>query len=351
MTRFSATSLWGSIMRRIASIGASIGIARKGGPARATDIRLRQQSTELDHAVVELEKLRRNICDGLDRRARLVLPLVALAVLFIFIALFGWSAPFLEFPRLLVLSAISILVAWLFVQYRPARVYRQTTRAIIGRSAAIALRGFTYEPDPVISKDKIRHWPLFPHVSAVQGADLFKGQRAGQEVTLCRLNINYHYKAQQRRDSHRKSNLHAICIKLNINPLGDATAVLLPNMVDIRIHKAIKGKHGLCAVAPIAGLEQQFLAFAESDDTLKRIERQFPQKLLLELAQRDRVILAFHEGQTIALFPLESDIFVPFAPLAYWQPIDPKEIMSRMSDDLAQMENRLNMVLSLHDPQ
>lgn len=338
-------------MRRIASIGASIGIARKGDAAHATDMRLQKQNAELDHAVVELEKLRGDICDSLDRRARLVLPLVGLSIILIFIALYGWSAPFLEFPRLLVLSALSILVAWLLLQYWPARIYRQTMRAIMGRSVAIALRGFTHTPDPVISKDKLRRWPLFPHVSAVQGADMFKGKRAGQDVTLCRLNINYHSKAQQRRESHRKSNLHAICIKLDINPLGDASAVLLPDMVDIRLHKAIKRKHGLSAVAPMKGLEQQFLAFADSEDTLEILQQRLPRNLLFKLAQRDRVILAFHEGQTIALFPLESDIFVPFAPLPYWKSIDPTELMSRMSDDLAQMEDRLDIILSLQEAQ
>ena len=335
----------------IAHIGASIGIARKGYAARVTDMRFQQQNAEFDHAAVELEKLRGDICDSLDWRARLVLPLVALAVILIFIALYGWSAPFLELPRLLVLSAFSILVAWLLLQYRPARIYRRTMRAVMGRSVAIALRGFTHTPDPVISKDKIRHWPLFPHVSSVQGTDLFKGARAEQDVTVCRLNINYHYKAQQRRESHRKSNLHAICIKLDINPLGDASAVLLPDMVDIRLHKAIKGKHGLSAAAPMKGLEQQFLAFADSEDTLEILQQKLPRILSFKLAQRDRVILAFQEGQTIALFPLESDIFVPFAPLPYWKSIDPTELMSVMSDDLAQLEDRLDVILSLQEAQ
>jgi len=334
-------------MRRLANIGASIGIARRGDDARATDTRVQQQRAELDQAVAELEKLRTDICAGLDRRARLVLPMVALAVFVLFMALYGWSAPLREFPRLIIISAISIVVAWLLLQYRPARIYRQTMRAIIGRSVAIALHGFTHKPDPVISKDTLRRWPLLPHVSAVDGADLFKGQRRGQDVTICRLNINYHYRAQQRRESHRQSNLHAICIKLDINPLGNATAVVLPDMIDNRIHKAVRGKHGLCAVAPLAGLEQQFLAFAASEDTFALLQGKLTQNALLELGQRDTAILVFHEGQTIALFPLESDIFVPFAPLPFWRRIDQKEMLSSISYDLAQMEERLDMVLAL----
>ena len=350
MIRFSATSLWGSIMRRVASIGASIGIARKGDPARETDLRIQRQSAEIAHAVAELENLRRDICERLDRLARLVLPLVPLAVALIFVILYGWSAPFVEFPHLVILSLLAVLVAWLLLQYRTARIYRQTMRAIIGRSVAIALDGFTHEPEPAISKDKLRRWPLFPHVSAVEGIDLFKGQKAGREVTLCRLNINYHYKAQQRRETHRQSNLHAICIKLDSNPLDDATAVLLPNMVDRRIHKAITGKHGLTRTAQPPGFENLFAAFGASEDSFARLLERLNSDGLQELGQRDRVILAFHDAQTIALFPLDSDIFVPFAPLPYWEPVDQEKIMRSLSADFVQMETRLNLILSLSVP-
>ncbi|MDD7973832.1 hypothetical protein [Roseinatronobacter alkalisoli] len=334
-------------MRQISKLGATVGIAPKGDHAKETDKRLHRQSAELERAVAELEKLRRDICDGLDWRARLVLPLVPLAVIVLFIVFYGWSAPFLELPRLILLSAISTVVAWLLLQYRPSKIYRQTMRAIIGRSVAIALLDFTHNPEPSISKDKLRRWPLFPHVSAVEGIDLFKGQRGGHNVAICRLNINYHYKAQQRRESHRKSNLHAICIKLDSNLLGTATAVLLPGMIDNRIHKAITGKHGLTRAPLMQDFENLFAAYGASGGNFARRLEQLNTDALQELGQRERVILVFHDAQTIALFPQDSDIFVPFAPLSYWQKINTQELLWKISRDLAQMEDRLNMVLSL----
>ncbi|MFN4099507.1 MAG: hypothetical protein ACK4GT_06995, partial [Pararhodobacter sp.] len=301
MKHLSATHVWGAVMQRIVEIGQRLGIARPPEAAPGAEPRVAGSFPEIERAAADLETLRGEICDALDRRARLVLPGVALALLVLAVALYGWQELLWGLPNLALIITLGILVAWLLVQHRPAQIYRQTLRAINGRSVALALNGFTHTPDPVISKEKLRLWPLFPHVSAVDGFDLFKGQRDGHEVTLCRLNINYHYRARQRRESHRQSNLHAICIKIDASPLDDTSVVLLPDMIDIRIHKAITTMHGLQIADLPPQLEGQFLAFTAPGTAGAGWTAELRPDVLASLGKGDPAIVIFHQGETIAL--------------------------------------------------
>lgn len=334
-------------MFRIARFGESIGIAAEKPDKPQSDQRLAQNSAELTQAVTEMETLRRELCENLDKRARRVLPFVPVAVFGIFVVSDGWMAPLVQLPWFGLVTLIGSVVSWLLIQYRPAKIYRQTMRALMGRSIAIALGGFTHDPEPIISKAKLRAWPLFPYVSNVEGVDMFNGQRGGHDVTICRLDVNYNYKVQQRRVSHWKSNLHAICIKLEASPLGAISAVLLPGMIDNRLHRAVRKDHGLGVNPPLPGFEKTFLPFLATELDGTSLQERLNLDVLRALGEHDRVVLLFHQGQTIALFPLSSDVFVPFAPPPYWQKINPEAMLVTMSHDLQRLECRLQAVIAL----
>jgi hypothetical protein len=353
MRDFSATALWAKIMIRIEAFGASLGIRRKPVSTPLPDSDAQRLRERLAPLASQLEELRRDTCAKLDKQARILLPSVAVVTIALFVLIGGGAAALLALPRLVIVVLIAVTVAWLLLQHAPYRAHKRATRIVFAQAVAQELSGFDYTPDPEIALDDLRALAVFPHVSAAQGWDMMRGERDGLAVSICRLNINYHYRRSQRRESHRKSNLHAICVEVAASPLGAVHAVLLPGMVDIRIHRAITRKHGL-EVVPTgdATLDSRFKAFLSDPAAVKALTEPPMREALSELGRRaDAPLTIFSPGRTVALFPLPGDIFVPFAPRPYWEPVDLDRFIQAYACDLADLHSRLMAVIALQSRQ
>jgi len=348
---FSVTAFWAELMTRLAGLGATFGIKRKPASIPLPEKELTGLKVRLAPVGSQLESLRQDTCDRLDKQARIVLPLVAVAAIGLLVFLGGGLTALLHVPQLLVVVLIAVTVSWLLLQHGPYRRYKSATRSVFGQAVANELSGFDYNPDPDIRLDALRKLPLFPYVSAAQGWDLMTGIRNGYSVSICRLNVNYHYRRTQRRQSHRNSNLHAIYVKVAASPLGTESAVLLPDMVDIRIHRAIADKHGLKAASFNDGtLETRFKPFLSASTAVKSLAEPRTRDVLIGLGQLpDSPLIVFTPGQTIAMFPLQSDLFVPFAPRPYWEPFDLDQLAHEFASDLAELHSRLIAVVELQD--
>ena len=339
MSGFSATRLWASVMGGIVSMGASIGIAPKPPEPAKPDPRIAAQQPDLERAADALEELRGDICTRLDRRALVVLPLVALGVVVLLVALYGGRVLTWGLLNTGLLVLIAVALAWLLLQRGPARVFRQTMRAILGRSIASALGGFTHQLDPAISHDTLRDWPLFPRITEVTGHDLLTGTIHGQDVSIARLHVDYHIRTRRERNRRIAQPLHAICIRIDAGLPRHVSAVFLPDMIDRQIHRAITKTHGLEDHTLPADLARHFQAYVAPDS--HTVLQMLDHDALAAIGENDPAIVVFHAGQTIALFPLGSDIFVPLAPQPYWREIDRAELLAQLNDDLRIFERRL----------
>lgn len=349
ISNFSVTAFWAELMARLAGLGATFGIKRKPTAIPLPEKELIRLKERFAPVGSQLENLRQETCEKLDKQARLVLPSVAVVAIGLFVFLGGGFTALLHIPQLLVFVLIAVTVSWLLLQYGPYRRYKSATRSVFGQAVANDLSGFDYDPDPDIGLDALRKLPLFPRVSHAQAWDLMSGIRNGYSISICRLNVNYDYRNAVKRRKSYGANLHAIYIKVAASPLGNESAVLLPDMVDMRIHRAVADKHGLKPASFNDGtLDTSFKPFLSASSRLKGLTELPMRDGLLGLGQlADSPLIVFTPGQTIAMFPLRSDLFVPFTPRPYWEPFDHDQLVYEFALDLAELHSRLIAVVEL----
>lgn len=343
---FSFTALWARVGGAADAAVKTTGNAPRGIVVSLPEAERAALAAQVAPFTAELEDLRVRTLAEVDRRARLLVPLVG-GVAFIVLLVAGQGA-----GPAVIFGALAALSGWFLAMGNRASTYQTAVKSRFAKITSGHLSGFEHVVAPETDLERLRGWRLFPKVLAATTTDRITGHRDGRSLSLSEMSIDYAPRAN--RSTTGSTSDHGISVtvvEVASGSVEDALLTLTPQDAPWRLRSLQEN---------ISGLSLATTGDAEFDAaytvrlgvaTDARVLTPSLRTAILGLeknAPAGRPYLVFMPGYLAVLFPTKIVDFAFHVP-PYWVPLDPDALLAQFASDLAVKNALLNAVLALPD--
>lgn len=332
---FSYTALWARIGRPVDQALVATGVVSPGAVATLAEAERALLAAEIAPWLEELEALRRQTLDTVDRRARWMVPLAGIGTAIALLA-GGWGV-----ASATLFGLLAALGGWFIAIGRRAERYQAAVKRGFGDTVTTRMPGLTHVVEPETDLAQVRDWWLFPELQSARTLDRFEGDLQGRSVSLSEMAIAYAPGRRARsaaRSSMPDAVLHVAAIEAAW-PAGDGTVLALTPSDALPVAATGDAVFDAAYVLRCAGDSGRVLT-PELRASILAMDR-------IELPGRP--FLSIRPGRVAVLFPLDLNHLAFHAP-PYWIPIDADALLARFASDLAHRSALIRMVLELPAP-
>lgn len=342
-SEFSFTAIWARIDGAADSVLVKSGHGRRGVVVDLPDEELVALQNRVNPLIADLEALRHQTLEAVDRRARVLVPLPG-AVAFVALLLGGQGL-----VSALVFGALAAAAGWFVAMGNRASEYQTAVKSRIASVTTGALAGLEHTAEPETDLAFVRDWQLFPELQSARTLDCLTGIRNGFSVRLSEMQVGYSPSAKQDMLDHT---LSFAVFEVEGFAHGSGAITLTPNDAPRRL---------LAEQAKASGVQATLTGDADFDLVYKlrvsqpgALDTLTPELRsgilgLARVAPAGRPYVVLTPEYLVVLFPtLHPDLAFHAPP--YWVPIDAEALVAQFASDLAIRIKLLNAVLSLQFP-
>ncbi len=340
-SEFSFTSLWARIGGQADAAVKMTGNAPRGVVVALPEVERAALSARITPHLDALEVLRLQTLATVDRRARLLVPLVGGGA-FVALLVGGWGM-----TTAVIFGLLAAVVGWFISMGNRSGQYQAAVKTRFATATSAHLTGFDHVVEPETDLARLRSWNLFPDLQSASTSDRIKGQRDGRSLSLSEMSIAY-------APGRRNGGDHALSfsvVEVASGGIDGAMVVLTPKDAPPRILEAQRKAGDLFAASTGDAAFDAVYSLRTSDPEAARLltaELRSSILALDEAAPAGRPYLVFLPGYLAVLFPTTfADLAFHVPP--YWVPVDADALMAQFASDLALKNSLINAVLHLPD--
>lgn len=336
---FSFTSLWARI-----GGGADKALAARGNVPRGVVVNLPEAeraalSAQITPHLAALEDLRLQTLHTVDRRARLLVPLVGAGV-FVGLLIGGWDV-----TTALIFGVLGAVAGWFIAMGNRSGSYQAAVKTRFATVTSAHLSGFDHIVEPATDLARLRTWQLFPELQSARTLDRIKGTRDGRSLSLSEMSVAFAPGKRSRLDH----SLTLSVIEVASGAVDGAVIVLTPKDAPLRLLDSQARSSDLPAgTTGDAAFDAIYTLRLNPPDAASQLSPAL-RTAILDLGRKGpagRPFLVFLPGYLAVLFPTNfSDLAFHVPP--YWVPIDAEGLMAQFASDLAVKNSLINAVLAL----
>lgn len=343
---FSFTSLWARIGGAADAAVKASGIAPGGIVVELPEAERAALAARIAPFTAELEALRVRTLADVDRRARLLVPLVGGGSFVALLAAGQGAGPAVIF------GALAALSGWFLAMGNRASAYQTAVKSRFAKVTSGHLSGFEHVVAPETDLERLRSWRLFPKVLAATTTDRITGHRDGRSLSLSELSIDYAVRAN--RSTTGSTSDHGISVtvvEVASSAVNDALVALTPKDAPWRLRSLQENIPDLNLVTTGDARFDAAYTLRLGGTTDPGLLKPTLRSAILDLetsAPAGRPYLVFMPGYLAVLFPTKLVDFAFHVP-PYWVPLDPDGLIAQFASDLAVKNALVNAVLALPD--
>lgn len=336
---FSFTSLWARI-----GGGADKALAASGNVPRGVAVDLPEAeraalSVQISPHLAALEDLRLQTLHAVDRRARLLVPLVGAGV---FVGLLVGGQ---DVTTALIFGGLGAVAGWFIAMGNRSSTYQAAVKNRFARVTSAHLSGFDHIVEPATDPAHLRTWQLFPELQSARTLDRIKGTRDGRALSLSEMSVAF---APGRRGSVDQT-ISLSVVEVASGAVDGAVIALTPKDAPRRLLESQARSSDLpAATTGDAAFDAIYTLRLNPSDATSQLSPAL-RSAILDLGRKGpagRPFLVFLPGYLAVLFPTKfSDLAFHVPP--YWVPIDAEGLMAQFASDLAVKNSLINAVLAL----
>jgi hypothetical protein len=182
---FSFTALWARVGGAADAAVKATGNAPRGIVVDLPEAERVALAAQVAVFTAELEALRVQTLAEVDRRARLLVPLVGGGA-FIALLVAGQGA-----GAAVIFGALAALSGWFIAMGNRATTYQTAVKSRFAKITSAHLSGFEQVVAPETDFERLRGWRLFPKLLAATTTDRITGKRDGRSLSLSEMSIDY----------------------------------------------------------------------------------------------------------------------------------------------------------------
>ncbi len=336
---FSFTSLWARI-----GGGADKALAATGNAPRGVVVDLPEAERAALYAQITphlaaLEDLRLQTLNTVDRRARLLVPLVGGGV-FVALLVGGWGV-----TTALIFGVLGAFVGWFIAMGNRSGSYQAAVKTRFATVISAHLSGFEHIVEPATDLAHLRTWQLFPELQSARTLDRIKGTRDGRSLSLSEMSVAF-APGKRGKSDHT---LTLSVVEVTSGAVDGAVIALTPKDAPLRLLESQARSSDLpVATTGDAAFDAIYTLRLAPPDAASQLSHAL-RSAILDLGSKGpagRPCLVFLPGYLAVLFPTRfSDLAFHVPP--YWVHIDADGLMAQFASDLAVKNSLINAVLAL----
>lgn len=341
---FSFTEIWARIGGVADSALAKSSLAPRGVVVDLPDEERDALQSLVSPMVADLEALRLQTLETVDKRARLLVPLAGGAA-FIALLLGGQGL-----VSALIFGALAAVAGWFLAMGHRASKYQAAVKSRIAPVTTGLLAGFDHGVEPETDLARVRDWQLFPKLQSARTLDRVAGVKNGFAVRLSEMQVGYSSSAKLDMIDHT---LSFAVFEVQVASDGIGAIALTPNDAPPRLLAEQAKSDGLRAtLTGDADFDRVYRVRVNPPDALAALTPDLRSAILglAVEAPAGRPYVVLTPEYLVVLFPtLHADLAFHVPP--YWVPIDAQALVAQFASDLAARTKLLNAVLNLPFPQ
>jgi hypothetical protein len=220
---FSFTALWARVGGAADTAVKASGNAPRGVVVDLPEAERTALAAQVAPFTAELEALRVQTLAEVDRRARLLVPLLGGGA-FVALLLAGQGM-----GTAVIFGALAAITGWFLAMGNRASTYQTAVKSRFAKVTLGHLSGFEHDVAPQTDLARLRGWRLFPEVLAATTTDRITGHRDGRSLSLSEMSIDYAPRAN--RSTTGSTSDHGISVtvvEVASGAVDDALVTLTP---------------------------------------------------------------------------------------------------------------------------